>query len=625
MIYRLILPTWATQKFPDRPRVLEGIFTEDQVADYNEKFYNIYFLPNYPSLYDGGTVDGSKIDKFEYIFVDMDLKDGIYSSKEEFIEVVKNSGIEPSIINDSGNGVHVYWKVLDLDAINYLKLCRRMMRRFNTDEAVGQIYQLMRAPNSINTKFEDSFKMCETLYTSEAQYSCEDLDTKLPMLLKEDEHHCQQHYDKTYDVTKPTQIKDQIPVKFSHLVKENQEVKEIWSGQVDDRSKGDFRLGHIMFAAGFTKDEASSVLVNSAKALARAPNHRLNYANNIIDKIWTFEIEQDKNNLNLSSNVLDILNRPQNNLEGKRFSCYDYIDNTKAGFRLGQVIGLVAGSGVGKTAIALNMFKGFVQNNPDFVHFFVPLEQPAREIAERWASICGEDTQLHSKVEVISNYAEDGSFRHLSLEEIKDYILKFQKQTGKKVGSVVIDHIGALKRKGAKGENQDLMDICHSMKAFAIQTNTMVIMQSQAPREKAGIGDLELNKDAAYGTVYFESYCDYLITLWQPLKRCHSEEGCPTITAFKFCKIRHKNQKDDYIKEDTCYMLVFDPETGELRGLTEMDEKAVDFWNKTATNKRKSDRKTDIVSYTSAKMTPQGATNGKTDSNKDQRAISRTN
>lgn len=137
------------------------------------------------------------------------------------------------------------------------------------------------------------------------------------------------------------------------------------------------------------------------------------------------------------------------------------------------------------------------------------------------------------------------------------------------------------------------------MKAFAVQTNTMLVMQSQAPREKAGIGDLELNKDAAYGTVYFESYCDYLITIWQPLKRCYMEEGCPTVTAFKFCKIRHKKKGVDKIQEDVCYRLVFDPTTERMKETTQEDEEAFKFWLSSATNKRKLDRKTDIIPYQS--------------------------
>lgn len=600
-IYRCILPSWASEKFPNRRKVVEGELTEEEIITLNEEFYNIYFLPNNPSIYHPGTtVDGSMIDTFNYCYVDMDLKDGVYKTKDEFIFHVIDNGILPSSIVDSGNGIHCYWQVSDLDAMGYLRLQRRLMRHFKTDEAVGQIYQLMRVPNTANTKDEHNFKLCEILYKNDKIYSSEDLDKLLPPLAPQDLQYCEQHFDKTYKKNRNhISINDNIPLKFSQLLSNNNEVKELWAGNVSDRSASDFRLAHIMFAHGFTKEEAASVLVNAAKAMQRAPVHRMSYATNIVDKIWVYEETQDK--LNLSLSVKDILSRPIDSLKGTRFSCHKYFDDTKHGFRLGQVIGLVAGSGVGKTAVALNMFEGFVANNPDYVHFFIPLEQPANEIADRWKSMCGDNIQLYEKVHIIDNYDENDKFRHLSFEEIKDYLLKFQKITGKKVGCVVIDHIGALRKKNAKnGENQDLMEICHSMKAFALETKTLLVMQSQAPRDKAGIGDLELSKDAAYGTVYFESYCDYLITIWQPLKRCYKDEA-PTVTAFKFCKIRHKKQGHDNIKEDVCYRMIFDPETERLREANDLEEKKFKFWLTQATNKRKQDRHTDMVEYVSVR------------------------
>lgn len=605
MLIRAILPSWVKEENPRLQSVIEGEFDDNEITRLNELYYNIYYLPNNPSVYHPNSiVSGFDIDNFRFVFVDMDLKDGKYASKDAFLERLLGFNLIPSRIVDSGNGIHAYWEIMDLDGKSYLKLQRRLIRHFNTDEAVGQIFQLMRVANTVNTKNKGGFKICEDLFPEElgAIYTSEDLDKFLPRLTQEDSDYCEQHYNKTYKLNeKKINVDDKIPIKFGHLIRDNYEAKDIWSGNVDDRSKGDYRLGHIMFANSFTRGEAMSVLVNSAKALQRGPAHRISYASNIVDKIWTYEQAEDKSTLNLSSTVKDILMQSNDVIKGIRFPCWPYLDNTKHGFRLGQVIGLVAGSGVGKTSMALNMFQGFVRNNPEYHHFFIPLEQPAHEIAERWKTICGDNTELYDKVHIISNYADDGSFRHLSFTEIKDYLLKFQEITGNKVGAVVIDHIGALKKKGKEGENQDLMTICHEMKAFAVQTNTMLIMQSQAPREKAGIGDLELNKDAAYGTVYFESYCDYLITLWQPLKRSYAEDGCPTIMAFKFCKIRHKKQGQDEIKEDVPYKMLFDPSSEQLRELTQDEEKGFRFWLTKSTNKRKADRKTDLVEYSSVK------------------------
>ena len=593
--YRLIAPPWLVEK--GKPRVLEGEFTDAQIRRHNKEGYNVYYLPNHPATYAGGTVSGSQIDTFNFVFVDFDLKSGTYASKEAFIEKVGDLGIPPTRVNDSGGGIHVYWRVSDLDAKSYQRLTRRLMRLFNTDPAVGQIFQLMRYPGTWNTKVNSQFVKCETIFEDDTIYTCEELDKLLPPITPEDEVYCQQHYDRTYNLdAKNVDVDDALPPKFGKLLRENHEAKSIWSSVSDDRSRSDYRLGHIMFASDFTKEEAVSVLVNSAKAMSRAPIHRVSYAQNIVDKIWTYETTPDKA---LSHSVEDILKRSGDTLKGTPFRCHKRIDNTEHGFRLGQVIGLVAGVGVGKTAFSLNMFKWFVEQNPDYHHFFIPLEQPANEIADRWQTMCGADKSLHKKVHVLSNYDDDGNFRHLSLDEIKEYILDWQTKTGKKVGCVVIDHIGVLKKKGSNDENQDLMTICHSMKAFAVQTNTLLVMQSQSNREKAGIGDLELNKDAAYGTVFFESYCDYLITLWQPLKRCHPEDGCPTVTAFKFCKIRHKNAKKDIIKEDVCYYFFFDSDTELMRDLTQTEKTSFDYFLPKATNKRKADRKTELVNYQS--------------------------
>jgi hypothetical protein len=592
---RCILAPWAADASPHLPKVKEGLFTDEELLTLNEQYYGIFHLPNYPSTYTGGTVDGSSVDNFGYCFVDMDLKDGVWPSKGGFSAAAV--ALAPSRMVDSGNGVHCYWRVSDLDAASFLRLQRRLCRVLRTDEAVAKIFQLMRTPGYVNTKRENAFALCQVLEENDNVYTCEQLSEMLPPITAADETYCRAHYDKTFRRHDATAVSDAIPLKFLQLIKSNKEVKEIWSGGVDDRSKSDYRLGHIMLANGFSKAEAMSVLVNTGKALARAPIHRIGYAEPIVDKIWEFETVLDTTSLDLSSSVRDILVKSGDTLKGTPFRCWPHWDDTQHGYRLGQVIGLVAGVGVGKTAVALDMFMGFVQTNPDYVHFFVALEQPKEEIADRWKTMCGTNEFLHDKVHILSNYADDGSYRNLSLDDIKDYLLKFQKLTGKKVGAVVIDHIGVLKKQSKDGENQGLMDICHQMKAFAIQLNVMMVMQSQAPREKAGIGDLELNKDAAYGTVFFEAYCDYLITIWQPLKRVY-KEGAPTVTAYKFGKIRHKKQGHDKIQEDTCYALFYDPETQRMRDLTQDEEKSVAFFTNRATSLRKEDKKTALVTYT---------------------------
>lgn len=610
---RMIAPKWLLDT-TDAKRVIEGQFTDDEISAFNNYGYNIYYLPNHPKEYEKGiTVNGSHVDTFEYVFIDFDLKDGSYPSKDAFLEKVAEASFTPTKIVDSGNGIHVYWKVTDLDAKSYLRLSRRLMRYFNTDEAVGQIFQLMRLPGYLNTKSEKSLLLCEILAETEHVYTCEELNNVLPPITTQDEEYCNQHYDKTYNKDRENiNINDSLPPKFGKLLRDNSEAKTIWSGNTSDRSKDDYRLGHLMLAADFTRDEAVSVLVNSSKAMSRAPIHRVSYATNIVDKIWTYEEAPADSKPRLSSSVEDILKAPVESLKGTRFQCHNFFDGTEHGFRLSQVIGLCAGVGVGKTAIGLNMFRGFVEHNPNYVHMFCALEQPGREIADRWRKMAGNNTNLHSKVHVLSNYNDDGSYRNLSLTDIQDYIIQFEKDTGQKVGCVCIDHIAVLRQESKLGDFQGrTIDICSQLKSFAVATNTLLIIQSQTNRDKAGIGDLELHKDAAFGSQSFESYVDYLCVAWQPLKRCYDRPECPRVTAYKFAKVRFKS-KNDTIIEDQCYRLLFDQDTETLRPMTQDEETSFDFFANQALVLRKKDRKTDLVTYKSIKWNDNEA---KTNSN----------
>lgn len=588
-LVRAIAPEWLLQT-GNHKRVYEGEFSETRIQELNGIGYNIYFLPNYPSVYSPDkTVSGEDIDTFRYVFVDCDLKQGVYPSKEAFVSRLNQEGVTPTLTVDSGGGVHAYYEVQDLDAMSFLRLQRRLVRLFNTDEAVAKIYQLMRFPDTNNTKLEGNPRPCKILQVNDKSYTCEELDKWLPIITREDEEYCQVHYNKTYKASTAEETAlDTIPSKFTKLVRESREVREIWRGNSDDRSKSDYRLAHIMFAEGYSRQDAVSVLANCPKARSRAPKHRLGYALNIIDKIWGATREEV--NVYLSRSVADIA-KAGSAIHGTRFPCWEVYDGTEHGFRLTEVLGLIGGAGAGKTTVALNYFYWFAKRNPEYIHFFVSLEQPEEEIAQRWIKLAAGNTLLHDRVHVLGNYNPDGSYRNLSLSEIQDYIIDFKKRTGSKVGCVVIDHIGVLKKQSREGEAQGLIDICHGMKAFAKATESFLVMQSQTSRDKAGIGDLELDKDAAYGTSMFEWYCDYIVTTWQPLKRVYAQAPHMTCSAFKYCKIRHKNVRTDKTREDVVHALMFDPNTEQLTEMTEEDEASYAHWNTLASKLRNKDRK----------------------------------
>lgn len=640
MIYRLIYPEWATS-MPDfdskqTPRVIEAELDDEQLAHLNAIGYNCYWLPNYPSQYNPDKkIDGTDIDVFEYVYVDLDMKDYMsadldrrheYASKDEFLSVLLSFSLQPSLIVDSGNGIHAYWRVLDLDVMSFLRLQRRLARHFSTDPAVAKIYQLMRVWGTMNTKKQGDFKPCEVVVSSDAEYTAEQLDRVLPRISQKDEEYCKAHHDKTYGLTEKIELSDELPAKWFQKFPKGSDGWKLFYGNPKDRSAADYRLGHLLSAAGFTREEALAVLSRTGKASERVGVHRYNYALGIVEKIWVDPTTRDpETKTRLAMSVRDLLGDSDDDgeLTGERFPCNEMVDATTCGFRLSHVLGLIAGAGAGKTTWAMNLFYWFAERNPQYIHVFVSLEQPAKEIAKRWRTISKGNPEFLDKVQVIGNYNDDGTYRNLSLQNIEEEIREIEKETGQKVGCVVIDHIGVLKQQTKDGEFQGLIDICKYMKAFAVNTNTFLIMQSQAPREKAGIGDIELDKDAAYGTSQFEWYVDWLVTTWQPLKRVYDEAPHMTVTCFKYCKIRHKNVKKDTIKEDVPYAVMFEPDSEHLRRLNEDEQKAYDFFSKKATNLRNLDKKREPrgVSDVTWVATPKskGLKNGKAESNPQRR------
>lgn len=606
MVHRLIAAKWAEERL--KPRVLEGTFTDEELKDLNQLGYNCYFLPNFPSNYEGPVVsaetkkqiyvDGKDIDAFSYCFIDIDMKDYLnenqdrrheYATKEEFLEVLNQFTLKPSTIIDSGNGIHAYWRIVDLDAMSYLRLQRRLARYFKTDPAVSSIYQLMRLPGTFNVKDPDNYKECAIIGGDDGEYTCEQLDQTLPKITMKDEEYCKQHYDKTYhfDQTKIA-VSEELPQKFLILMKNNEEMRRLFYGPVPDRSIADYRLAHLLLAQGLTKEEAMSVLINTAKAIERAPIHRYNYALNIVEKIF-IAIEDPDSDL-LSSSVKDIL-RATDSEEGMRFPCSEVVDATEKGFRLSEVLGLIGAPGNGKTTLGLNFFVWFAERNPEYIHLFVSLEQPKREIAQRWQTMTkGMGAFVEDKVHILDNYNKDKSYRNLSLSDIQAYILKLEEKTGNKVGCVVIDHVGILKHENYK-DKSGLPAVFAQLKSVAVSTNTFLVVQSQTSRDKADYGDVELDQNAAYGGAQFEWFCDYIMTTWQPLKRVYDIAPHMTVNAFKFAKIRGKKPLADKIKENQVYTLMFDPTNERLEQMNNEQMVEYEFFLDQAVKRRKQDRK----------------------------------
>lgn len=613
MFFRLIKPLWGRPtiiqkgevvKNPDfirkvddsKENTIEGFFKDKNfIQSKNSEGYNVYFFPNHPSknIYQEGVkyLSGRHIDTFKWVFADMDLKDGVYASKKEFLKKLNSFPIKPTMTVNSGNGIHVYWRIKDLDRDSYLKIQFGLINALNTDQSVWSVLQLMRYPNSFNTKKEDNFKavkLIEKFSNVKAQYN-KDQFLSFIQVTPDQEKKISRHIDMLegklqLNLENNEVPLDELPEKFINFMLFNFEetkglgkakndklfkmaevAKELFdkpSERFKDRSKADFALASLLKRAGFSAEETLAVIANTQKANEKGP-HRFEYAECTVSKIFINKEENTKESKFTSFSVKQRLDQGLvRKEEGKRVYGPAFFDCLETRWQKKHVMGLIGPSGGGKTTVALNIFKHMIQNNRNNQESFVffSLEMPESEIIERWVALVGNDPEMCSRLYVIPNENEDGTPRNINLQDIVDFCEQIKKETGKGLNSVVIDHIGIihntidLRRNpnfGADGSllgvrnNQSVLspaDLCKHTKTLAKILDTFLIVLTQTTKEK-GKGDVPIDKDGAYGAAQYEWMMDYVMTIWQPLMRMYDQTSL-RILAWQYAKIRHKSNKD---------------------------------------------------------------------------------
>jgi hypothetical protein len=588
--YRLVLP----ERLRDgtRPNVLEGYFEEEFIHQKNREGYGVYYFPNGTSeRVDKPFLRGADIDAFEWVFVDMDLKDGVYGSKVEFLERLAEFKCLPTLVVDSGHGIHAYWRITDLTRETYIYAQFALINEFKTDESVWTILQLLRAPNTINTKNPDQPILVEIIseFSSENSYEILDFLGSLPEISKDQAEKANRHVAKIEGV-ESVQINDissELPEKFLKILEENADIRELFEdpvGASGDRSSADFSLTNRLYSLGFSKYEAVSIISNSLKAKSRSDG--MQYALTTVDKVYGDRTERRVQPLSYY-NTQDSHKNLGTPVNGSRLW-----DRLEKPWRTKELLGLVGGSGVGKTSVTLKNFKSMIENNPNRDHIFVlfSLEMSVGEILSRWKTLTGHDPKYLDRLYVVSNEDDTGSPRYLNLQDIYLYCKDIETSTGKKILAIAIDHIDAIntvidlsvrpnfradgkicdsRSQGKvslhKGELLPILrDLCKELDIF-------IIIQSQTSKERDGGGDIPLGKTATYGTSKMEWYCNYILTIWKPLLRVHDKTDLRLI-GWKYGKIREQSHQDD-INESVDYLLKFDSATGDYSAIKAQAEK----------------------------------------------------
>lgn len=620
--FRLIKPNWGKKQLPKHrgnntewvdnpdfireipgPNTFEGPLDLEFVNKKNLEGYNVYYFPNHPSkpLEGKKYLQGQDIDVYQWVFVDMDLKDKVYASKEEFLAVIEQFPLQPSKVVTSGNGVHVYWQISDLDRDSYMALQFMLIQHFKTDDSVWTPLQLMRWPGSLNTKDPENFKKVEIVpnLSSGLVYSIADIFPLLPEVTKEHIHKMQLHVAKlegvyVVDLDKPDAMVDELPTKFEDLMKQDDYIAGLFNdpkGSYGDRSKADMALVNHLFTQGFSREEALQVIFNSEKSRSKSGHDRARYAAETVAKVYgdrSVHAALSVKELRESGQVMDL---------GEAVNGPEFMDCLEFHWRKKQILGLIAPPGGGKTSVTLKIFKEFIDRNPhnDDIFLFFSLEMPAGQILDRWSKLTSSNPQAEERLHIATNWTPDGKRRHVNLQDIILIAEDTMKRTGKKIGAIVIDHLAMVnptidtRRKPNFGfseassmsryktsVNLDVKQLCLSLAEVAQTLDCFVIIQSQTTKEKAGAGDKPLEMNAAYGAAAFEWICDYVITCWQPLLSVYDQTPL-RVLAWQYAKIREVRQGDKVQRGQRC-LVVYEMATGDMRSLTQEEYAEAQLW-----------------------------------------------
>lgn len=604
--YRLVKPQWAqptlangepNPKFVqpiDGPNVIEGCgFTREYLAQCNALGYNVYFFPNHPSkdVYVEGLkhLNGRNIDIFNFVFVDMDLKDGKYTSKEDFLQKLLQFPLKPTMVVDSGNGVHAYWRVNDLTRSAYVITQLALILYFKTDESIWTVLQLMRLPGFMNTKRFNDYVPALVLenHSTNATYSIKDFPQELYQLDEKTVTKAKNHVNRLegkLEIDMGSEINaEEIPDSFINLMLKNSEVARLFNDPKShgDRSSADMKLANLLFNNGFNIREAVAILSNTQKALEKGA-HRLDYAQLTVSKVYS---DRPKHKFRTITEYMrdDASKVIEPQIFGPHYLDYEVLGEP---WRRKELLGVIAGPGIGKTAFALNIIKDIITNNPhnDDVYIFFSLEMSKGQIIKRWLKLVGQNSPLADRLYVIDTQDENDMPRSIGLQEIYEYCTEIKQVTGKHIGAFVVDHFHIISchidvRKkpnfGIKNEqNTGYGDIQKlSFNGLATQLKSLVktidsfgIVLTQTTKEKGG-GDLPIGKDGAYGVSQYEWIVDRILTIWQPLMRVQNKAK-NNFLAFQYAKMREKHPSDR-IKEYDPKLLTYDMLSGNLKVTTQ--------------------------------------------------------
>jgi|GEM_PF-2577299 len=226
-------------------------------------------------------------------------------------------------------------------------------------------------------------------------------------------------------------------------------------------------------------------------------------------------------------------------------------DKATGGLAPGEVLTLLARTGVGKSAIAQNVLQRVLDLDPAGGAVFFSLEMRRIEAYQRqlqiFANIHG-DTVIHS-FRNLTDKARRDEFRErydgrllINDDPTLDFagMVRFTRaaQTSRLVEPVrlvVVDYLGMLDRGGRGSATERVSLLAREAKQFAKQLDCAVLLICQTSRT-AGDGSQEVTVTDARDSGAIEDSADFLVGAWRPDLRPEYEgtdEGCIRFALLK--------------------------------------------------------------------------------------------
>lgn len=231
----------------------------------------------------------------------------------------------------------------------------------------------------------------------------------------------------------------------------------------------------------------------------------------------------------------------------------------------GEMLGIIADSGSGKTEVVLYSAKHMLKNNPEANFVFVSLEMTTQKIFNRWVDMTADCPELMDRFYIVSRFDEEGKPQPISMAWILQQLVTHKNTVGDLV-SFAIDHLHII------GDNDvsQLNSIVFKVKEMAVELDSFGILLAQVSKSHGQKGEVPLGADAVYGCSQFKWACTDIIQIHRPIKRLEGDAGI-SVMAWGYAKIREP-KKGDAVKEGVNRLLLYDLESRGFRELSK-DEK----------------------------------------------------